>query len=65
VIRPAHALVLSVLVGLGFAVTYILRGHVLPGLVGGVLAAIMLYLAIDRFQAQAAAARRRRERSSP
>ena len=63
-IRPAHALIVSVLVGQAFAVTYILRGHVLPGLVGGVLAAIMLYLAIDRFQAQAAA-RRRRERSSP
>ena len=50
--KPAHVLVLSVLVGVGFAVSYILRGHVLPGIVGGVLAAILLYVAIGRFDDQ-------------
>jgi uncharacterized membrane protein YfcA len=61
-VRQAHVLILSVLVGIAFAIMYAIDGHVLPGLVGGVLAAILLYLAIGRFQEQHAANRARRER---
>jgi uncharacterized membrane protein YfcA len=61
--RQAHVAILSVLVGIAFAIMYAIDGHVLPGLVGGVLAAIVLYLAIGRFQEQHAANRARRERS--
>jgi len=58
--RPLHVIVLCVVVGAGFFATYAARGHVLPGLVGGVLAAILLYLVIGRFQEQQA--QRRRDR---
>jgi uncharacterized membrane protein YfcA len=61
-VRQAHVVALSVFVGVAFAVMYAIDGHVLPGLVGGVLAAIVLYLAIGRFQEQHAANRARRER---
>ena len=37
--KPLHVIVLSILVGVGFFVTYALRGDVLPGIVGGILAA--------------------------
>lgn len=60
--RPAHLVIVSALVGVGFFVTYALRGDVLPGLVGGVLAAILLYVAVGRFQEQHAAQRAQRER---
>jgi hypothetical protein len=40
--RQAHVAILSVLVGIAFAIMYAIDGHVLPGLVGGVLAAILL-----------------------
>jgi uncharacterized membrane protein YfcA len=58
--RPLHLIVLCVLVGVGFAVSYAARGHVLPGLVGGVLAAILLYVVIGRFEEQQE--QRRRDR---
>jgi uncharacterized protein (DUF2062 family) len=58
----SHLVLLSVLVGVGFAVTYAIRGDVLPGLVGGVLAAILLFVAVGRFQEQHAAQQARRER---
>ena len=60
--KPLHQAVVSVLVGVAFAVGYILRGHVLPGIVGGVLAAILLFLVLTRFQEQVAQRRRERER---
>jgi hypothetical protein len=50
--KPLHVIVLSILVGVGFFVTYALRGDVLPGIVGGILAAILLYLVILRFGQQ-------------
>ena len=58
--RPLHVIVLCVVVGVGFFATYAGRGHVLPGLVGGVLAAILLYIVIGRFEEQQA--QRRRDR---
>ncbi len=50
------------LVGAGYAITYSLNGHVVPGLVGGVLAAVLLYLVIDRYERQVRARRARRRR---
>jgi hypothetical protein len=61
-VRRNHRAILAVLVGAGYAITYSLAGHVVPGLVGGVLAAVLLYLAIDRFERQHAARRRRQQR---
>ena len=58
--RPLHVIVLSVVIGAGFAISYAARGHVLPGLVGGVLAAILLYLVIARFDEQQEQRRRNR-----
>jgi len=58
--RPLHVIVLSVVVGAGFAISYAARGHVLPGLVGGVLAAILLYLVMGRFEQQQEQRRRNR-----
>jgi uncharacterized protein (DUF2062 family) len=58
--RPLHVLIIAVLVGLGFFATYAARGQVLPGLVGGVLAAILLYVVIGRFEQQQE--QRRRDR---
>ena len=58
--KPLHVIVLAVLVGLGFFATYVLRGDVLPGLVGGILAAILLYLVILRFDQQQEQRRRNR-----
>jgi hypothetical protein len=52
--------VLALLVGAGYAVTYTLNGHLVPGLVGGVLAAVLLFLVIDRFERQSRARRERR-----
>ena len=60
--KPLHQVILCVLVGLGFAVSYIARGHLWPGIVGGVLAAILLYVVIGRFEEQVAQRRRDRER---
>jgi xanthine/uracil permease len=57
-IRPRIALAL--VVGVGYAVAYALNGHLLPGLVGGALAAVLLFLVIDRFERQTAARRARR-----
>jgi uncharacterized protein (DUF2062 family) len=62
--RPAHRAALAATVGVLFAVTYVVGGKVLPGIVGGVLAAILLYVAIGRFQEQHEANRARRERQS-
>jgi hypothetical protein len=58
--RPLHLVILCVVVGAGFFGTYAARGDVLPGLVGGVLAAILLYVVIGRFEEQQA--QRRRDR---
>jgi ABC-type Mn2+/Zn2+ transport system permease subunit len=60
--KPLHQIVLCVLLGVAFAVSYILRGHLWPGIVGGILAGILLYLVIGRFEEQTAQRRRDRER---
>jgi hypothetical protein len=60
--KPLHQLVICVLVGAGFAVGYIARGHVWPGIVGGILAAVLLHLVLGRFQEQTEQRRRDRER---
>jgi hypothetical protein len=62
VIRRSHRIVLAVLVGAGYAITYTLNGHLVPGLVGGVLAGVLLYLVIDRYERQSRARRERRRR---
>jgi predicted PurR-regulated permease PerM len=53
-------IVVAVLVGAGYAITYTLNGHLVPGLVGGVLAAVLLFLVVDRFERQTRARRERR-----
>ena len=60
--KPLHLLVLAVLVGLGFFAVYAARGDVLPGLVGGILAAVLVFVVITRFEQQTEARRRNRER---
>jgi hypothetical protein len=52
----------GVVFGGTFAVGSILRGDVAPGLTGGALAAVLVYLVLQRAQEHNAAVRRRRER---
>jgi ABC-type proline/glycine betaine transport system permease subunit len=61
-VRRSHRAILSLLVGTGYAVTSAIGGHLVAGLVGGALAVILLYVAIDRFEQQHAANRRRRQK---
>jgi hypothetical protein len=53
------------LVGAAFAVVYavssVVRGNVLPGLVAGALGGVLVFLTITRLQERHDAARRRRE----
>jgi uncharacterized protein (DUF2062 family) len=58
--RPLHLIVLAVLIGAGFAISNVARGHVLSGLVGGVLAAILVYVVMGRFEQQHEQRRRNR-----
>jgi hypothetical protein len=58
--KPLHVIVLAVLIGAGFFATYAARGDVLPGIVGGILAAVLVYVVILRFEQQSAARRRNR-----
>ena len=48
--------------GAAFALSSILRGEVAPGLVGGALGAVVVYLVLQRVQDHNAAVRRRRRR---
>ena len=48
--------------GAAFAIGSILRGDVAPGLVGGALGAVLVYLVLQRVSEHNAAVRRRRER---
>ena len=54
--------IVAVAFGVVYAVSSILRGHVLPGIVTAVLGAVLLYLVLGRVQEHNEAARRRRER---
>ena len=55
-------LIAAVLFGAAFAVASVIRGDTLPGLVGGALGALLLYLVLLRVQQHNEAVRRRRER---
>ncbi len=55
-------LIAAVLFGAAFAVASVIRGDILPGLVGGALGALLLYLVLLRVQQHNEAVRRRRER---
>jgi hypothetical protein len=48
--------------GAAFAISGIARGEVAPGLVGGALGAVLVFLVLQRVQEHNDAARRRRER---
>jgi hypothetical protein len=48
--------------GAAFAISGIARGDVAPGLVGGALGAVLVFLVLQRVQEHNDAARRRRER---
>jgi hypothetical protein len=54
--------IVAVLFGAAFAISGILRGDVAPGLVGGALGAVLVFLVLRRVQEHNEATRRRRER---
>jgi hypothetical protein len=47
-----------------FAISNIARGDIAPGIVGGALGGVVVYLVLLRVQQHNAAARRRRERQN-
>ena len=61
--KPLHRIVLACSSAWASPSATSLRGHLLPGIVGGVLAAVLLYLVIGRFERADGAAAPRRERS--
>ena len=52
----------AVLFGVVYAVGFALRGEVLPGIVTGILGAVLVFLVLRRVVEHNAAVRRRRER---
>ena len=56
---PARAAIAGAIIGVAYAVTLTIRGDVAPGLVGGVLAAVLTFLIIRRVEAHNEAKRRR------
>jgi hypothetical protein len=54
--------IVAVAFGAVYAVSSILRGAVLPGIVTGVLGAVLIYLVLGRVHEHNEAVRRRRER---
>jgi hypothetical protein len=55
-----HMALVGAFFGAAFAISGILRGEVAPGLVGGALGAVLVYLVLLRVQEHNEAARRRR-----
>jgi hypothetical protein len=55
-------LIVALFFGVAYAVSAAIQGHVLPGIVTGVLGAALIYLLFVRVQEHQAAQRRRRER---
>ena len=55
-------LIAAVVFGAAFAIASIARGDVAPGLVGGALGGILLFLLLQRVQQHNEATKRRRER---
>jgi hypothetical protein len=60
VTRTSRAIV-AAFFGFAFAISGIARGDVAPGLVGGALGAVVVYLVLQRVQEQHEAKRRRGE----
>ena len=56
---PGQTAIVAALIGIAYAVTISIRGAVAPGIVGGVLAAILAFLVIRRVEAHNAEKRRR------
>jgi L-lactate permease len=54
--------IVALFFGVAYGVSSSLRGAVLPGLVTGVLGAVLVFLVLTRVQEHNAAVRRRRER---
>ena len=54
--------IVAALFGVAYAVSAAIRGQVLPGIVTGVLGAVLVYLVLGRVTEHNAAVRRRRER---
>ena len=61
-VTRTQMLIAAVVFGSAFAVASIIRGDVLPGLVGGVLGGLLLYLVLVRVQEHNEAIKRRKER---
>jgi hypothetical protein len=57
-------LIAAVIFGAVFAVASVIRGDVAPGLVGGALGGLLLYLVLLRVQQHNDAVRRRRDRDA-
>ncbi len=55
-------LIAGLVFGAAFAIASIVRGDTLPGLVGGALGGLLLYLVLLRVQQHNEAVKRRRER---
>ena len=53
--------IVAVVFGLIYAISSVLRGHVLSGVVTGVIGAVLVFLVLGRVQDYSDAARRRRE----
>jgi hypothetical protein len=54
--------IVAAVFGAAFAISGIARGDVAPGLVGGALGAVLVFLVLQRVQEHNDAVRRRRER---
>jgi hypothetical protein len=59
---PRHMAIIAVIFGIAYALSAGLRGDVLPGIVTGVLGAVLVFLVLRRVAEHNAAVRRRRER---
>ena len=59
---PRHMAIIAVLFGIVYAVGFAIRGEVLPGIVTGILGAVLVFLVLKRVAEHNAAVRRRRER---
>jgi fructose-specific phosphotransferase system IIC component len=59
-VTATHRLIAALFVGVLYAVSTIAAGHLLPGLVGGALAALLMWLVLQRLEERARARRRDR-----
>ena len=62
VVTRTHMALVGAFFGAAFAISGIARGDVAPGLVGGALGAVLVFLVLQRVQQHNDAVRRRRER---